>query len=291
MPTISSIAIPAGDEGVRVVGVILSGAPSPFRDLTCPCSGDRGMAAAVAAPGVLRVQVYPHPRGGVPFEEPSKGVHTGPSGGLVALDILPGLLQSPDGGLSGMPLASLWMRAVPSSRTLCDWAFSASKPLISASDVASSLGTFCRAVSVASGFVASGQTLFSAPFRALSWARASSNAPTSAFFLAMASWAAPASRAAAASRASASISHLSLAVTASRGAAALTAAEMAATAEASAAMPFSTCKAPSCLMRTALSTPAFCCAARSQETQWLRGTPRRRSQARATSACWGAALL
>ena len=64
-------------------------------------------AAALVARRVLRSQVGLHPGGGVPFKDPSKDVHTGPSRVCLAPDFLLSVLNGGGGGLSCSPFGLL----------------------------------------------------------------------------------------------------------------------------------------------------------------------------------------
>ena len=133
---------------------------------------------------------------------------------------------------------SSWAPAACRSCGCCCRAFCASRALSSALVLAVSLATFRHAVSMASRFAASAWAFISACFCTLAWARAGSNAFTSASFLATASWVARASGAAAPSSAAASASRLSQAAATSHAAAAVSGANLAATAKAWIAIPW-----------------------------------------------------
>ena len=119
--------------------------------------------------------------------------------------------------------APFWARAGSRSRSCCSQAFSASRALISASVLALSSATFCRAVLMASCFVALASSLTSARSFALGLSAMPSPPPPGQHRIL---------RAAAAFHRAASASPLSRGAATSRTAAAVSAAVMAATAEA-----------------------------------------------------------
>ena len=210
MPAVSFIPIAAGDEGVGVVGVPLGRPLCPLGGLPLAlAAGTGGADVALAAWRVLRVKVDLHPGGGVAFDEPSRGVHAGPSRQCLALDLPLRLLHSRGGCRGRTPLGLL----VGAGGLLLTLLLEPSPLCLQGPDLSLGLGlllgNFCRAVSMASRFAAPAWALISASFGCPSPARACSNAFTFASFLAMASRAALASQAAVASRAAASASCLS----------------------------------------------------------------------------------
>ena len=211
MPAVSFIPIAAGDEGVGVTGVPLGRPLCPLGGFpSALAAGTGGADVALAARRVLRVKVDLHQGGGVAFDEPSRGVHAGPSRQCLALDPPLRLLHSRGGCRGRTPLGLL----VGAGGLLLTLLLEPS-PLCLQGPLSLSLGLglllrdFCRAVSMASRFAAPAWALISASFGCPFPARACSNAFTFASFLAMASWAALASQATVASRAAASASCLS----------------------------------------------------------------------------------